>query len=89
MAGKGSTRDRRIGRPPAGARRGERVRDYPQISIRLPLDARAKLSALANVTGLTRWRLIVKALDRVHADLSPEEQRRVRALLSARREPQT
>ncbi|MBI1873210.1 MAG: PD40 domain-containing protein, partial [Acidobacteria bacterium] len=63
MAGKALRRDRRIGRPPAGARRGERVRDYPQISIRLPLDARAKLSALARVTGLTRWRLIVKALE--------------------------
>ena len=27
---------RRIGRPPAGARDGEKVKDYPQLSIRLP-----------------------------------------------------
>ena len=38
---------RRIGRPPAGARDGEKVKDYPQLSIRLPGDVKAKLHALA------------------------------------------
>jgi len=33
---------KRIGRPPAGAREGERVRvkDYPQLSVRLPVEIR-------------------------------------------------
>ena len=40
---KASTEPRRIGRPPAGARAGEKVKDYPQLSIRLPGDVKAKL----------------------------------------------
>src|SRR5262249_34794030 len=29
---------RRAGRPPAGAREGEKVKDYPQLSIRVPVE---------------------------------------------------
>ena len=39
----------RVGRPPAGDR-GERVKDYPQVSFRLPKAARDKLVALSTGT---------------------------------------
>jgi predicted DNA-binding protein len=54
---------RRVGRPPAGARDGERVKDYPQLSIRVPLEMKARLNALSAVTGLAQWRVIVEAID--------------------------
>jgi predicted DNA-binding protein len=54
---------RRIGRPPAGAREGEKVKDYPQLSIRLPADVKAKLHALSVVTSRPQWRLISDAIE--------------------------
>jgi hypothetical protein len=54
---------RRAGRPPAGAKEGERVKDYPQLSIRVPNEMKARLNALSAVTGLAQWRLIVEAID--------------------------
>jgi predicted DNA-binding protein len=56
-------RRRRAGRPPAGAREGERVKDYPQLSIRVPVELKARLNALSAVTGLSQWRVIVEAID--------------------------
>ena len=50
---------RRIGRPPAGEREGEKVKDYPQRSILLPVDVKAKLQALILVSARPQWRLIV------------------------------
>jgi len=32
---------RRAGRPPAGAREGEKVKDYPQLSVRVPHEFKA------------------------------------------------
>lgn len=54
---------RRAGRPPAGAREGEKVKDYPQLSVRVPSEMKARLTALSAVTGLAQWRVIVEALD--------------------------
>ncbi len=54
---------RRIGRPPAGARLGEKVKDYPQLSIRLPAEVKAKLHALSLVSARPQWRLITDAID--------------------------
>ena len=62
MAGKVITQ-RRIGRPPAGARAGERVKDYPQLSIRLPNDVKAKLRALSLVGAQPQWRIIAEAIE--------------------------
>ena len=42
MTPKASNERRRIGRPPAGARDGEKVKDYPQLSIRLPSEVESK-----------------------------------------------
>jgi predicted DNA-binding protein len=70
MSAKGSNRPRRVGRPPAGAREGEKVKDYPQLSIRLPAEMKARLNALSAVTGLAQWRIIVNAIDCFIDDLS-------------------
>ena len=53
---------RRVGRPPAGAKDGEKVKDYPQLSIRVPLEFKVRLNALSAVTGVAQWRVIVEAI---------------------------
>jgi len=60
---------RRAGRPPAGAKEGERVKDYPQLSIRVPMEFKARLNALSAVTGLSQWRVIVEAINCFFQDL--------------------
>src|SRR3979409_668063 len=64
---------RRAGRPPAGAREGEKVKDYPQLSIRMPAEMKARLNALSAVTGLAQRRLIVEAIDCFLHDLPPTD----------------
>jgi len=58
-----SPKRRRIGRPPAGARDGERVKDYPQLSIRLPAEVKATLQALSLIESRPQWRVITDAID--------------------------
>jgi predicted DNA-binding protein len=81
MSRKPSEPQRRIGRPPAGAREGERVKDYPQLSIRLPSEAKAKLQALSLMSGRPQWRLISEAIDCYMRDRSRAEQLLVEQLL--------
>jgi hypothetical protein len=64
---------RRVGRPPAGAREGEKVKDYPQLSIRVPIEFKARLNALSAVTGLSQWRVIMEAINCFNADLPKDE----------------
>jgi predicted DNA-binding protein len=71
---------RRAGRPPAGAREGEKVKDYPQLSIRLPIEMKARLNALSAVTGLAQWRVVVEAIDCFLSDLSPNDRELVDGL---------
>jgi predicted DNA-binding protein len=71
---------RRIGRPPAGARAGERVKDYPQLSIRLPIDVKAKLQALSVTASRPQWRIITEAIDCYLRDRSGAERRKVAEL---------
>jgi predicted DNA-binding protein len=74
------TSRRRAGRPPAGAREGERVKDYPQLSIRVPLEMKARLNALSAITGLAQWRVIVEAIDCLVHDLPPTDRELVDGL---------
>ncbi len=67
---------KRIGRPPAGAREGEKVKDYPQLSIRLPADIKAKLQALSIISSRPQWRLITDAIECYLKD-RPEGERRI------------
>jgi hypothetical protein len=71
---------RRIGRPPAGARDGEKVRDYPQLSIRLPADTKAKLHALSLIESRPQWRVITDAIDCYTSGRSKADRRLITAL---------
>ena len=75
----------RIGRPPAGAREGERVKDYPQLSIRVPADVKATLRALSVVRSRPQWRLIVEAIDCYLRERPDDERRSVEDLLKPKR----
>jgi hypothetical protein len=68
-----SSSRRRAGRPPAGARAGEKVKDYPQLSVRVPHEFKARLNAVSTVTGMSQWRVIVKAIQCFVHDLSPTD----------------
>jgi predicted DNA-binding protein len=85
MSRKPSKQRRRIGRPPAGAREGEKVKDYPQLSIRLPAEARAKLQALSLVSSRPQWRLISEAIECYLRERPETEQRMVEELLGRAR----
>jgi predicted DNA-binding protein len=74
------SRRRRAGRPPAGARAGERVKDYPQLSVRVPMEMKARLNALSAVTGLAQWRVIVEAIDCFLSDLPATDRALVNGL---------
>jgi len=76
---------RRIGRPPAGARAGEKVKDYPQLSIRLPIDIKAKLQALSLVSSRPQWRLISEAIEAYLRERPEAEQRMVEELVGRSR----
>ncbi len=73
-----------MGHPPTGVRPGEKLSDYPRMTIRLPPDVRAELDAAGYVLGRPQWRVLVDAI-RAYvgsgSGLSEDEQRRVRAAL--------
>lgn len=39
------------------------MKDYPQLSIRLPGDVKAKLQALSIIAAKPQWRIITEAID--------------------------
>src|SRR5262245_8014502 len=61
------------GRPPSGPD-GERVSRYPQLTVRLPAHAKAKLSTLSLLTGTPIWKLIDQAID-TYVQHLPEPER--------------
>src|SRR3954447_2992104 len=75
----------RIGRPPAGAREGEKVKDYPQLSIRLPGDVKAKLQALSLVSSRPQWRIITEAIECYWRNRTESERRMVEELVGRSR----
>lgn len=76
---------RRIGRPPAGAREGEKVKDYPQLSIRLPVEIKAKLQALSIISSRPQWRLIADAIEFYLRDRPDSERHMVDELVGRAR----
>lgn len=74
----------KVGRPPAGDR-GERVKDYPQVSFRLPKPIRDKLVALSEVREQPQWRLIVESVECYLRDLPRQEQAQIARLLAKKR----
>ena len=74
----------RVGRPPAGDG-GARVKDYPQVSFRLPTEIRDKLAALSKVRKQPQWRLVVESVECYLRDLSRHEQTQITRLLRGKR----
>ena len=85
MTPKAAKERRRIGRPPAGARLSEKVKDYPQLSIRLPGDVKAKLQALSLIASKPQWRIITDAIDCYIRERTDSERRMVDELVGRSR----
>jgi hypothetical protein len=65
---------RKAGRPPGGID-GQRVRDYPQVSIRVPPKLYAQLAALTRTTGLSRLEIFIRAIDCYESSLRSHRRR--------------
>ena len=85
MRTKVNSQRRRIGRPPAGARAGEKVKDYPQLSMRLPGEVKAKLQALSLIASRPQWRIITEAIECYLRERSEPERRMVDDLVGRSR----
>ena len=72
---------RKAGRPPGGVD-GLRVRDYPQVSIRVPPKLYAQLAALSRSTGLSRLEIFNRAID-CYEDQLRSQRRRQRRRVAA------
>jgi len=73
----------KVGRPPAGDG-GERVKDYPQVSFRLPKAARDKLLALSIVRKQPQWRLIVDSVECYLRDLPSRDRAQIGRMMNRR-----
>ena len=56
------TVSRKAGRPPGGVN-GQRVRDYPQVSIRVPPKLYSQLATLTRQTGMSRLEIFMEAIN--------------------------
>lgn len=68
---------RKAGRPPGGID-GQRVRDYPQVSIRVPPKLYSQLASLARTTGLSRLEIFVRAIECYENTLRAQRRRQRR-----------
>ena len=48
------------------------VKNYPQVSLRLPPETRSKLTALSAACGIPQWRIVVDAVNQYVRDQSSE-----------------
>ena len=70
------------GRPPAGPK-GEKVSAYPQLTVRLPPETKAKLNTLSLLTGLPIWQIIDRSID-AYVQHLPEDERTLLGSLADR-----
>ena len=61
--------------------------DYPQLSVRLPIEARDKLVVLSQLRGQPQWRLIVDSVECYIRDMPADDRRQVDVLLGRRQRP--
>jgi len=73
-----------VGRPTAGARAGEKVKDYPQLSVRVPPHIKTCVSALSKVRRTSQWHIITDAIECYFRDLPLAEQASVKELVRRR-----
>jgi predicted DNA-binding protein len=70
------------GRPPAGPK-GEKVSNYPQLTVRLPPETKARLNTLSLLTGTPIWQIIDRAID-AYVQHLPESERALLGSLADR-----
>jgi hypothetical protein len=71
----GKKRARKRGRPAGGVRRGERLRDYPTLTVRVPPETRAMLRALCARRHLPTWMMLRHLIVCFVRDLPSNERR--------------
>ena len=76
---------RRAGRPPGGALPGEKVKDYPQVSLRIPPILKSQLYALSILRAKPQWRVLIDALECLMRELSDSEKRKVHEIAKTSR----
>jgi hypothetical protein len=54
---------------------GQRVRDYPQVSIRVPPKLHSQLASLTRTTGLSRLEIFIRAIDCFESTLRLQRRR--------------
>jgi hypothetical protein len=74
-----------MGRPPAGARAGEKVKDYPQLSVRIPQEAKLFLAALSIMQSKPQWRIVLESIESLRRSLSESDQQRIQTLIKRRK----
>ena len=60
------------------------VKNYPQVSLRLPPETRSKLTALSVVCGIPQWRIIVDALNKYVRDQSSEARQSIQQMANGK-----
>jgi CheY-like chemotaxis protein len=72
---------RKPGRPPGGSRPGERVVDYPQLSVRVPPATLHKLRAVSTVARASHAKVLADAVDHYVASLPADQRSLIEGLL--------
>src|ERR1700722_5914423 len=85
MARTNRKRRSRGGRPPGGFGPGERVRDYPQLSVRIPPGTKSTLGALSVPLSRPQWRIVVESIECFVCSLPDSDQRMVTELIKRSR----
>lgn len=73
---------RSTGRPPSGPH-GERVSQYPPLTVRIPRATKDKLLALAALRKTTAWRLVDEAVS-AYVERLPDGERRLLSQFAAK-----
>ena len=68
---------RKRGRPRGGVRPGERMRDYPVLTVRVPPDTRAMFTALCTRRRVPRWMMLRHLIVCFVRNLPANERRRI------------
>src|SRR5688572_21146299 len=68
---------RKRGRPRGGVRPGERLRDYPVLTVRVPPDTRAMFAALCTRRRVPRWLMLRHLIVCFVRSLPANERRRI------------
>jgi hypothetical protein len=72
--------ERKVGRPSAGVRKGEKASEYSQTSFRAPPEFQAKLEAVGRIQVKSTWRVMMAALDAYVENFEPEAREATLAL---------